>query len=68
MYDYSKLTKAINKFGDVPKLAQALNLDKRIIADRLSNLKPFKQNEIEKIVEILGIPREEIFDYFFCLV
>jgi len=68
MYDYSKLIKEINRFGDVSKLAEAVNLDKRIIADRLGNLKPFKQNEIEKIVAVLNIPREQIFDYFFCLV
>jgi hypothetical protein len=68
MYDFSDLNKEIKKFGDVAKLAEAINLDKRILAERLSNIKPFRTNEIEAIVKVLNIPREQIFNYFFCEV
>ncbi len=63
---YSKLKgKICEVFGTNYKFADAMNMDKASLSARLSNKIPWKREEIEKACEILGIPIEEVYIYFF---
>lgn len=65
-YNFSKLLLAItNKYGSVVEFAKALKCDPRTISDKISNVRTFDSAEIEKIMTLLELPREDIMTYFF---
>ena len=63
---YAKLRGRIREvFGTNGKFAEAMNLDSSSISERLNNKTAWKREEIEKACEVLAIPIEEVFLYFF---
>ena len=65
-YDYSKLKgKVIEKFGTREKFASALNISKDSGSLKFNGKTPWKQEEIEKSCDLLGIDKSEIGLYFF---
>ena len=62
-YNYSKLLgKITEKFG-----TQAMNISERSLSLKLTNKVPFKQPEISKACQLLGISDKEIPAHFFTL-
>ncbi len=66
MFDYSKLKGRIKEvLGSNNKYAELLNLSEASISAKLNSKVPFSILEIDKSLEILNIPRDEIPHYFF---
>lgn len=69
IYDYSKLNGRIREvFGKCAGFAAAMNLSERSMSLKLNNKRSWKQPEIDRACELLGIPGEEVWDYFFARV
>lgn len=67
-YDYSKLSgKIVEKFCTQAKFAEAMTLSERTVSLKLNGKIDWKQNEITKACELLGIAVSEIPAYFFNL-
>ena len=65
-YDYSKLRGKIREvFFTQEKFAEAMGISTTTISYKLNGLTEWTQEEIEKAVEVLSIPYEEIHVYFF---
>ncbi len=65
-YDYSKLRGRILEIcGTTLEFAKQMKLSQRSISLKLNNKLYFKQNEIQRAVEILSIKDEDINLYFF---
>ncbi len=65
-YDYSKLSgKIVEKFCTQAKFAEAMALSERTISMKLNGKIGWKQDEIAKACELLGIVINEIPAYFF---
>lgn len=68
VYDYSKLLVAItDKFGNITNLAKEMKCNPRTISDKIANLRDFDLGEVEKMLQLLEIPREKVLDYFFII-
>ena len=66
MKDYSKLKgKIVEVYGSQEKLAKILDISNQSMSNKMTNKVPFKTNEIEKLVELLGIDPQDIGVYFF---
>ena len=67
-FDYRKLKGRIKEmYGTQNEFAEAVGLSFVSISKKLNNLRQFKQSDIDKITEVLNIPKEEIPIYFFTL-
>lgn len=65
-HNYSKLNgKIAEVFGTQFRFADAMELSERTISLKLNNKIEWKQNEIAKACELLGIPITSIPTYFF---
>lgn len=63
---YAKLRgRIIEYFGRNGDFANALEIDPSSLSAKLSNKSPWKREEIEKACELLEIPIEEVYLYFF---
>ena len=63
---YGKLREQIGKkFGTQPQFALALGIDKATLTAKLNGKTDWKAKEIEKAVNLLGIPTAQIPEYFF---
>ncbi len=68
VYDYSKLKGRIKeKFDTQEKFSAALGLSERSISLKLSSSRGWKQDEIMKAIEVLGLTENDIQSYFFTL-
>ena len=66
MRTYGKLREKIkNVFGTIGAFADALDLDRSTISKKLNSVVPWDQVEIEKCCKLLGIPADNIPEYFF---
>lgn len=66
IYNYSKLLGAMREQGYTQEsLAKALGISACSLNLTLNNKRDFRQDEISKASEILGIPVSEISVYFF---
>jgi len=66
-YDYSKLLGHIrSKNITHEKVAQYADMGTDTFSGRINNKSEFRQKQILDICECLGIPLQEIPDYFFC--
>ena len=66
IYDYSKLNGRIREvFGKCAAFADAMGLSERSLSLKLNNKRHWKQPEIDRACGLLGIPCEEVWDYFF---
>lgn len=67
-YDYSKLSgKIIEIFGTRSNFANEMEMSERTLSLKLNNLTSWKQPEITKACNLLGLSEFEIKDYFFTL-
>ncbi|MGT2833378.1 hypothetical protein Javan249_0006 [Streptococcus phage Javan249] len=67
-YDYSKLNgKIVERFKTQYNFANAMGLSERTVSLKLNNQRYWKNNEISKASELLGISDDEISLYFFDL-
>lgn len=67
-YNYSKLNgRIIEICGTQAVFAEKMGLSERTISLKLNNKVAWKQPEITKACEILGIPESEIQVYFFTI-
>ena len=65
-YDYSRLLGKMREQGYTQKeLAKELGISECSVNFSLNNKRNFRQDEILKIVEVLGIPGGQLEDYFF---
>lgn len=68
MYDYSKLKGKIAEKGYTKlSLSKALQMHPNSLNDRLDNKLEFKQDDMVKICDVLGIKHKDIPQYFFTL-
>ena len=68
MFDYSKLRGKIKEiFFSEGDFAKALGIGRVSLSKRLNNLLDFTGTEIYVSSNILGIPKEEIGEYFFTI-
>lgn len=68
-YNYAKLNgKIVEVCGTQSAFAQKMGLSDRTISMKLNNKVAFKQSEITKALDILGISTDEIQTYFFTLL
>lgn len=67
-YDYSKLLGRITeKYGTQAAFSKAITLSERSLSLKLNNITRFKQDEITRACDLLGIGPAEIPAYFFTL-
>ena len=67
-FNYRRLKGRIKEmYGTQNEFAEAVGLSFVSISKKLNNLRQFKQSDIDKITEVLNIPKEEIPIYFFTL-
>ncbi len=65
-YEYSALLgKIVEKVGTQGELARLIGLSERSLSLKLNNKLGWKQEEIRKVAEVLGIESEDIAYYFF---
>lgn len=63
---YAKLRGKIREvFGTNEAFAKAMCFDLSTLSAKLNNKSPWKREEIEKACELLNIPIEKVFLYFF---
>lgn len=68
VYDYSKLRGLAKERGKTQELlAGVAGMKEATFSVKINNNSEFRQSEILKICEALGIPHEQIHDYFFTL-
>ena len=64
---YSKLRGKIKEvFGRQDSFAEAMKMDSATLSAKLNNKTPWKDDEIVKSCELLGIQITEVHEYFFC--
>ena len=63
---YAKLRGRIReKFTTIQHFAEAMDLDTSTVSAKLNNKTLWKREEIARACELLGIPVEELHEYFF---
>lgn len=66
MFNYAKLRGRIKEIFDTENVfAKKLGISQTSLSQKLNNKVEFTQKEIERAVELLHIPKEEIPMYFF---
>ena len=66
MFNYAKLRGRIKEIFDTENaFAKNLGISQTSLSQKLNNKVEFTQKEIEKAIELLHIPKEEIPMYFF---
>lgn len=67
-FNYNKLRGRIREvFSTQAAFAEAMNIADNSLSMKLNNKLDFTQQEIEKAVDLLQIPKEELSAYFFTL-
>ena len=63
---FSKLRGKIKEvFYTNENFAKAMGMDLSSLSAKLNKKSPFKREELEKACQLLGIPIEEVYRYFF---
>lgn len=66
VYDYSKLSGKIKeKFGTQDRFADALKLGRVSLSLSLNSKREFSQEEINTAIDVLGLEKSDIPEYFF---
>ena len=66
-WNYSKLRGKIKeKCGTQEEFSSKIGISKSSLSQKLNNRIEFTQDEIYKACNVLEIPDEDIFNYFFC--
>lgn len=67
-YDYSKLkAKMVENNLTQAALAEKIGLSERTMSLKMNGKREWKQSEIERLRNMLKIPKNEITNYFFAL-
>lgn len=67
-FNYSKLRGRIKeKYETQENFAQKMGISRTTLSQKLNNINEFTQQEINKAVELLDLPVEEIPIYFFVI-
>lgn len=67
-YEYSKLLgKIVEVCGTRSEFAKRIGLSERSVSLKLNSKTMFKQDEITKAAQILGISNNDLLEYFFTL-
>lgn len=67
-YDYKKLNgRIVEKCETQAKFAEQMGLSERTVSLKLNNKISWKQTEIQKAMNILGLADEDIQSYFFTM-
>lgn len=67
-FNYSKLRGRIKeKYETQENFAQKMGVSRTTLSQKLNNINEFTQQEINKAVELLDLPVEEIPVYFFTI-
>lgn len=67
-YNYRKLLgRIVEKFGTQARFAAAMGMSEHTLSKKLNNIIRWKQDEISRACDLLGIAFERIPDYFFTL-
>lgn len=65
-FNYNKLRgRIIENYGSITAFATVLEISTVSLSMKLNNKMRFTSDDIIKIVELLGIPADEIGEYFF---
>lgn len=65
-YDYSKLRgRIVEKYGNQYSFSDAMGLSERSLSLKLNGKRPWKQFEISKAINLLGLTEKDIQSYFF---
>ena len=65
-YNFSKLNgKIVEIFGTQLAFAEAIGLSEMTVSKKMNGKRPWKQTDMAKACEVLGIPISEIPTYFF---
>ena len=66
VYDYSKLNgKSVEVCGSQAEFARRMEMSQHSVSHKLNNKVGFRQDEIETALDVLGIARDQVADYFF---
>lgn len=66
VFDYSKLNgRIVERFGSQAKFAEAMGISEHSISQKVNNKTTWKNTEIHKACELLGIQNSEVGQYFF---
>ncbi len=68
LFRYDKLRGKIKEVCGNFKFAELMGVSNSTISAKLNNKSEFSQPEIFKAVEVLGLEKSEIPQYFFCLI
>ena len=69
IYDYSKLKgKIVEVCGYQSVFAKKMSLSDKTVCLKLNNKINFKQDEIQKAIQILNLSDGDIVEYFFCKI
>lgn len=69
LFQYDKLRGKIKEVcGTNFKFAELMGVSNSTISAKLNNKSEFSQPEIFRAVEVLGLEKSEIPQYFFCLI
>lgn len=67
-FDYSKLSgKIIEVFGKQSTFAKAMGLSERSVSLKMTSQRYFRQPEIAKAIQLLGLELTDIPAYFFAI-
>ena len=67
-YDYSALSGEINRqYGTRYKFAQTMGISERSLSLKMTGKVDWRQNEIQKACQILGIADQDVVKFFFTL-
>lgn len=65
-YDFSKLRgKIVEKYGNITSFSSKLDVSVATLSLKLRGRRSFSNREIEQCIELLGIDRSQISEYFF---
>ena len=68
-FDYSKLKGKIKEiYGTQSQFSKMIGLSTVSLSAKLNNDTDFRQEEIQKCAQSLGIKNDEIHSYFFCKI
>ncbi len=58
--------KIVEVFGSIRDFSKVLGISEQSLVAKLNARTPFKQSEIVQWCNLLGIPKDQIHEYFFC--
>lgn len=66
VFNYSKLNgRIVERFGSQARFAEAMGISEHSISQKVNNKTTWKNTEIHKACELLGIPNNDVGQYFF---